>query len=292
MLFHSFIHIPGIGAKTERLLWESGIHQWSDVREPLPAALPVAKARLLLRYVEERRQLLEESPVDFAKLMPIAERWRLFPLFREKTAYLDIETNGHFGEYTQVTAIALYDGRTVRTYVQGENLVDFAADIDRYAMLVTYNGRAFDVPVLERAFGIRLRQVHLDLRHILYRLGVKGGLKGCEKRFGLDRGPLEGLDGYAAVILWEEYQRSGDRRFLETLLAYNVEDTVNLEPLMVHAYNANLATTPFVQTRLPQPQVPRRPFAAHPEIVCRIRARFAEGNSYLGRKPPADRSRD
>ncbi|MEW6594318.1 MAG: ribonuclease H-like domain-containing protein [Thermodesulfobacteriota bacterium] len=276
MLQHSFIHIPGIGAATERLLWESGIRHWDDVAAPLPAAVPAAKARLLLRHVGERRRLFAEAPVEFARQVPVAERWRLFPAFRPKAAYLDVETTGHFGPQAMVTAIALYDGEKVHSYVQGENLDCFVEEIAGYELLVTYNGRAFDVPVLERAFGIRLRHLHLDLRHILHRLGVKGGLKGCERRFGLTRGDLDGLDGYAAVLLWQEYRRTGDRRVLETLLAYNIEDTVNLETLMVHAYNCNLAATPFADShRLPLPAAAPRPYQPDAEVVRRLRDRLA-----------------
>jgi uncharacterized protein YprB with RNaseH-like and TPR domain len=290
MLRHTFVHIPGIGVTTERLLWASGVLSWDDVREPLPAAVPTAKARLLLRHVAERQQLLHENPAEFGRHLPVVERWRLFPLFRAKTAYLDIETTGHFGPQTTVTAIALYDGQQVHSYVQGENLARFVEDIGQYEMLVTYNGRAFDVPVLERAFGIRLRHLHLDLRYILHRLGIKGGLKGCEKQFGLDRAELTGLDGYAAVLLWQEYQRSGDRRYLETLLAYNIEDTVNLETLMVHAYNRNLSATPFAASHaLPLPVPPARPYLADAGIVRRIGAQVAAIRDDWGaRRPPRE----
>ncbi len=289
MLQHSFVHIPGIGVATERLLWANGILHWDDVQEPLPAAVPTAKARLLLRHVAERQRLLAEAPGEFARQLPVVERWRLFPAFRARAAYLDIETTGHFGPQSMVTAIALYDGQTVRSYVQGENLFQFIEDIGQYEMLVTYNGRAFDVPVLERAFGIRLRHLHLDLRYILHRLGIKGGLKGCEKRCGLDRGDLDGLDGYAAVLLWQEYRRTGDRRVLETLLAYNIEDTVNLETLMVHAYNRNLAATPFAESHtLPLPVQPERTCRPDAEVVRRIgaRAAAAKGEWAARRRPP------
>jgi len=51
-------------------------------------------------------------------------------------------------------------------------------------------------------FGIELNQVHIDLRYVLRSLGYTGGLKGCEKQAGIDRGNLEGVDGYFAVLLW------------------------------------------------------------------------------------------
>ena len=104
-------------------------------------------------------------------------------------------------------------------------------------MLVTFNGSQFDLPVLQAFFGGRpFRQTHIDLRFVLARLGFKGGLKKIEPRFGLNRPPdLAGLDGYDAVLLWERVRR-GDRVARDLLLRYNQEDVVNLESLMIQAY--------------------------------------------------------
>ena len=147
--------------------------------------------------------------------------------------YLDIETNGLPGALSHITTIAVYDGKKVRHYVYGENLEDFKDDIQRYQVIVTYNGKCFDIPVIEQHFGIEMPQAHIDLRFLLHSLGYKGGLKGCEKMLGLDRAELAGVDGFFAVLLWNDYLERGDRRSLETLLAYNVLDAVNLERLMV-----------------------------------------------------------
>ena len=43
-------------------------------------------------------------------------------------------------------------------------------------------------------------------------LGYRGGLKGCEKCLGLDRAELDGVDGYFAVLLWNEYRKSGNTK--------------------------------------------------------------------------------
>jgi hypothetical protein len=74
-----------------------------------------------------------------------------------------------------------------------------------------------------------LRQVNIDLCYLLKCLGISGGLKGCETQLGIDLGELEGLDGYFAVLLRQEYRDRKNEKALETLLAYNAEDTVNLE---------------------------------------------------------------
>ena len=59
-----------------------------------------------------------------------------------------------------------------------------------------------------------------------------------------------------AVLLWREYNRGNDKA-LETLLAYNIADAVNLEILSVTAYNMYLQDTPFSQAlRLEPPAIP------------------------------------
>ena len=200
--------------------------------------------------------------------MPSKQFWRFFPEFRESTAYLDIETTGLDSWGNTITTIALYDGKSIFTYVQGQNLEDFKRDIKRYKVLITYNGRCFDVPFLENYFRIKLNQVHIDLRYLLRSLGYAGGLKGCEKKAGIDREELAGLDGYSAVLLWNDYQRNKNPKSLETLLAYNIQDVVNLEFLMVLSYNLKLKETPFVQSyQITSPKQPEISFKADKRII-------------------------
>jgi uncharacterized protein len=274
MLNNTFMHVPGIGLKTERRLWDAGILSWEDLGEIGRSDLPGGKVRLLREHCRLPEDGYAKARI-FADLLPPSQYWRLFPHFRHATAYLDIETSGGTGWEEEITAISLWDGENLYHYVQGENLEAFAGAISDYQVIVTYNGKCFDVPVIERAFGIRLPQAHIDLRFLLHRLGYKGGLKGCERQFGLDRGELAGVDGYFAVLLWQEYRRTGNPRARETLLAYNAEDTINLETLMVQAYNLNIAGTPFAEShRLPLPARPASPFQADPGLIGKLRERL------------------
>ena len=274
MLFNTFVHIPGIGETTERRLWQAGITSWDDFRPPYPEFLSAQKIRFINDHLERSRaQAGQQAPLDFLRQLPAAQRWRIFPHYRDSVAYLDIETTGlHFTEHC-ITTVSVYDGARVFTYVQGENLADFAKDIGQYNLLVTYNGKAFDIPMLERHFGFKMTQAHIDLRPLLQNLGFVGGLKGCERQMGLDRGNLAGVDGYCAVLLWREYCRTKARPVLETLLAYNVEDAVNLESLLVQAYNLKLTGTPFAEShRLPMPDLPEKLFFPDMELIARMRS--------------------
>jgi uncharacterized protein YprB with RNaseH-like and TPR domain len=186
--------------------------------------------------------------------------------------YLDIETTGLDRYFNDITTIALFDGNEIKTYVQGQNLEDFIEDIQKYKVIVTYNGKSFDVPFLEQYFNIRLDHAQIDLRYVLYSLGFSGGLKGCERQVGMDRGDLTDIDGFFAVLLWDEYQRTGDQKALETLLAYNIQDTINLENLMVTVYNMKLKDTPFYDTHfIEDPTLPVNLFRADLATVDKIK---------------------
>jgi len=165
-------------------------------------------------------------------------------------------------------------------YVQGQNLDDFVDDIQKYNVIVSYNGKSFDVPFIENYFGIQLNHAQIDLRYVLGSLGYKGGLKGCERLLGMDRGDLSDIDGFFAVLLWNEYKKKENQKVLDTLLAYNVQDTVNLESLMVTAYNMKIKETPFNNSHLIQsPSVPENPYSADLKTVDKIKYGSGFGGS-------------
>lgn len=274
MLENTFCHLPGIGAATEKRLWDAGITSWDRWREPISVRLPNSSRREIASLLDQSGRALADNPSFFTSRLPSHEVWRIFPQYRDTTAYIDIETTG-LGDDAELTTVALYDGCTIRYYINGRNLDELLDDLQRFRVLVSYNGKAFDIPFLERYFRTTLDHAQIDLRYVLARLGFKGGLKGCEKMLGIDRGELDGVDGYFAVLLWKEYENYDDPKALETLLAYNIEDTVNLELLMVEAYNLNIARTPFARDlKLPLPIVPRTPFAADLSCVDRVKRKY------------------
>ena len=275
MLPQTFCHAPGLGAGTERKLWDAGLHTWEAAAdcERLPLSANRSETlRALLR--ESLDQLAAGSAHYFYDLLPSREHWRLFPHFRDSIAYLDIETTGLGSPGDIITTIVLYDGRHVYSFVQGDNLADFADRVARYKLLVTYNGKSFDLPFIRSYLNIPVDQAHIDLRYVLGSLGYRGGLKGCERQLGLYRGDLEEVDGFFAVLLWREFQASQDPRVLETLLAYNALDTIDLEPLMVLAYNEKLRQTPFAENCLDLPREPENPFRANVDIIRKIKRSY------------------
>ncbi|WP_243371083.1 ribonuclease H-like domain-containing protein [Geotalea sp. SG265] len=273
MLARTFCHIPGVSAAMEKELWRQGIHTWEQFHaQPRPVFSLSRNYQVLRRLEESERHLLQGDPDYFRRSLPARMHWRLFSAFRGSIAYLDIETTGLSRHRDSITTIALYDGKEIRYYLQGANLGDFRKDIGRYGLLVTYNGKAFDIPFLEQHLKMSLPQPHIDLMHVLRSLGFKGGLKGCEKQLGLSREELDGVDGSFAVRLWRDYAASGNTLALETLLAYNILDAVNLEVLMVTAYNMKLRETPFSEhLRLAVPKPPQLPFSPDRTTIERLK---------------------
>lgn len=276
MLKNTFCHIPGIGKKAESYLWSLGMLSWDMISDINISRLPRVGKGLFDDYIAESiRHYHEGNARYFSEVLAGNQLWRLFPDFRNGLAYVDIETTGLGDGDDYITTIALYDGASVYHYVHGRNLADFKRKIKNYKVIVTYSGKCFDVPFIENYFKLKLDHVHIDLRYILKALGYTGGLKGCERRLGIDRMGLEGVDGYFAVLLWDDFQRNKNQKALETLLAYNIQDVISLETLMVVSYNLNLRDTPFYRShQLPLPTPPETLFKPDTKTIKRIRDRI------------------
>jgi len=276
MLNCSFTHIPSVGASTEQRIWHSGIHSMDDFLATPPAFLSAKKRQTMAEHIRISKDHLHRGDAGyFYDHLPSREHWRIFREFQQRCVYLDIETTGlsSFGDI--ITTIALYDGRRVQHFINGENLDDFPAALQQYDVIVTYNGKTFDIPFIEQFFGITVSQPHIDLRYILGSLGYRGGLKSCEKQLGIGRdGDLAEVDGFFAVLLWHDYQRNKQRESLDTLLAYNIEDVLNLEYLMITAYNKKLLSLPVSLSSLTVPKPVENPFAIHGPTVRRLQGRY------------------
>ncbi len=234
MIRSTFRLAPGIGPFLEGKLWTAGILRWDDFPAP-PAVALSARVDLRLRAAIARaRTALDGGDAEaLATLLPRNERWRLYGVFGEDAAFLDVETDGE-----ALTAIGILDRRGPRLLLAGRDLDRFPAEAVGWKLLVTFNGLSFDVPVLRRAFpGWRPPRAHVDLRHLWGRLGHHGGLKLLEAETGVGRpAHLVGLRGRDAVRLWRAH-RDGDTAALRLFAEYNLLDAVNLRTLMDLGYN-------------------------------------------------------
>src|SRR5215831_11215505 len=274
MLKRTFQHIHGIGEKTEKRLWAEGITSWEELLDsPRPAVLSPWQHDLACGELEQSLRALERRDAHyFAEKLSPQLHWRLYPEFGQRVAYLDIETTGVTSGLSYVTVIGLYDGERPRVYVQGQNLSRFVEEIGEFTLLVTYNGKLFDLPFLRREFGLPLAHAHIDLRYPLAALGYKGGLKKIERSLGLEReGPVALLDGWCAVLLWR-YHEQGEAGALETLLRYNLEDVIHLPQLLAVVYNTRVQRLPFPLPPIAPPSPPVIPFGFNPSLIFRALA--------------------
>lgn len=276
MLHHSFSHIPSVGASTEEKIWNNGICSMDKFLESSPSFFSKNKLKKLTEHIQLSKEKISVKDARyFCDNLPSKEQWRIFKEFQDSTVYLDIETTGLGGVGDIITTIALYDGTNIKYYINGENLNDFKRDIKEYSVIVSYNGKTFDIPFIESYFGISIPHAHLDLRYILYSLGYSGGLKSCEKQLGIGRtGSLADVDGFFAVLLWNDYKKSRKEKSLETLLSYNIEDVLNLEYLMIEAYNRKIKQLPINLNALDFPLTPANPFEIDIATVNRLKSQY------------------
>jgi len=248
MIRSTFRMAPGVGRWQEARLWESGIATWDDFPAAPAVLLGPALDGRIREAIGRARAALEARDVEaLAAMLPRAERWRLYAAFARDAAFLDVETDGE-----RLTAIGVLDRDGPRVFLAGRDLDRFPEASRAWRLLVTYNGLAFDVPALRRAFpGWRPPRAHVDLCHLWRRLGHAGGLKLLEADTGVGRPPhLRAIRGKDAARLWRAHE-SGDREALRLLVDYNLHDAVNLRTLMDLGYNRMIE-----RLRLPAAPVP------------------------------------
>jgi uncharacterized protein YprB with RNaseH-like and TPR domain len=227
---NSFIPVRGVGERTERKLWERGVWTWDDFDGTVPGPAPAERVESFVATARER--LDDGDAAFFGETLPAGCQWRLYGNFREGACFLDIETTGLNKRRDDVTVVSCHRDGATETFVRGRDLTGdrLARRLADASLLVTFNGKRFDVPFLEESFGLDVDLPHVDLMYPCRRLDLTGGLKEVEREVGVDRDRPD-LSGRDAVRLWHEHER-GDDRALETLVSYNRDDTANLQWLL------------------------------------------------------------
>ena len=152
-------------------------------------------------------------------------------------AYLDIETTGLSLSVDEITVIGIYLCNGVDTeFIQlvgmeitARNLLEALKNVQ---VIYTYNGSRFDLPFIHTRLWINLEETfaHRDLMYDCWQRNLYGGFKAVERQLGIVR-KLTEVNGYEAIRLWWRYIDDYDEDALNTLLAYNKEDVINLKTL-------------------------------------------------------------
>jgi uncharacterized protein YprB with RNaseH-like and TPR domain len=182
----------------------------------------------------------------------------------ESFAYLDVETSGlagGTGTYAFLVGIGRFEGDSfhlAQFFMRDpseepallEGIMDFLAP---NAGLVTFNGKAFDAPLLNTRYLLHSLPVpfaafcHLDLLPLARRLWrdrlPSRALKYLEENIlGAPRS-VDEVPGYEIPYLYFDYLRTGDASPLKGVFYHNAMDIVALAALMNHM--ASILDAPF-----------------------------------------------
>lgn len=236
MIENSFIFLERIGARLEQGIWRQGIRCWDDFFQAssINGVSKHRKPYYERRLREAQSALHSFDSCYFLDKLPKKEMWRLYPSFSDEAVFLDIETAGLEPD-SAVTVIGLFDGINTKTMIKGINLDTkvLKQELQRYKLLITFNGASFDLPFLRKQFpGLIPKMPHIDLRMLCQQVGWRGGLKEIEKRFNIARNQIiERFYGGDPLRLWKMFRATGDDYYLKLLVEYNDEDVVNLQTI-------------------------------------------------------------
>jgi uncharacterized protein YprB with RNaseH-like and TPR domain len=235
----------GIEEYVEGVLEKNDLGEYFVARQAFPFGRPYGKLRI--------------GDISAADLSPLN---LLFPQATlpapERLVYLDTETTGLAGG-TGTCAFLIGIGMVVgtqfvirqfflRDYPEEKAILHALAEIlDAFEGLVTYNGKTFDVPLLETRYALaRLkspfgRLLHLDALHPSRRLW-RMRLESCKLTdlesavLGIER---EGdVAGSEIPGIYFDYLRSGDARGLQPVFYHNALDIMTLAAITVELARA------------------------------------------------------
>jgi uncharacterized protein YprB with RNaseH-like and TPR domain len=235
----------GIEEYVEGVLEKNDLGEYFIARQAFPFGRPYGKLRI--------------GDISVADLSPLN---LLFPQAAlpapERLVYLDTETTGlagGTGTCAFLIGIGTLEGTQfvvrqffLRDYPEEKAMLHALSEIlDSFEGLVTYNGKTFDVPLLETRYALaRLkspftRLLHLDALHPSRRLW-KLRLESCKLTdlesavLGIER---EGdVAGSEIPGIYFDYLRSGDARGLQPVFYHNALDIMTLAAVTVELARA------------------------------------------------------
>jgi uncharacterized protein YprB with RNaseH-like and TPR domain len=235
----------GIEEYVEGVLEKNDLGEYFVARQAFPFGRPYGKLRI--------------GDISAADLSPLN---LLFPQATlpapERLVYLDTETTGlagGTGTCAFLIGIGMVEGTQfvvrqffLRDYPEEKAILHALAEIlDAFDGLVTYNGKTFDVPLLETRYALaRLkspfgRLLHLDALHPSRRLW-RLRLESCKLTdlesavLGIER---EGdVAGSEIPGIYFDYLRSGDARGLQPVFYHNALDIMTLAAVTVELARA------------------------------------------------------
>ena len=200
------------------------------------------------RYGECRLGDFLAIRTDIAAALARVPDLRDVPL--ESVLFLDTETTGlagGTGTYAFLVGVGYFhassgDTRFVveqcmmRSYGEEQAMLGWlAAHMQRFAVLATFNGRSFDVPLLQTRFLMSRMRVNLeswlqfDLLHAsrrLWRLALSSCSLQHIERHVLRAGREDDIESFLIPAIFHQYLRDGDGRYLQKVFNHNRADVL------------------------------------------------------------------
>lgn len=197
--------------------------------------------------------------LEIKESLDILARWLNVPdlssLGADEFIFMDIETSG-LGGGTGTYAFLIGSGRFEGGYFRLEQfflrdpieetaqLVALSEFVGSRKGIVTFNGKAFDIPMLQTRFAINSDEspfnsvAHIDLLHLARRLWrdrlPSRTLGKIEQHIlGFIR-TQEDVPGWMVPSLYFDYLRSGDARPLKSVFYHNSMDILSMVALLNH----------------------------------------------------------
>ena len=224
-----------------------------DIRQTARGEAFVSEQTFGADYRHGAQSIMVTSPLDAVAAW--ARDPRIRELSIEQFAFLDTETSGlsgGTGTYAFMVGVGRFEGDTFRLAqffmrdpaeepAMLEALLDFLAPA---RALVTFNGKAFDAPLLNTRYALHsiptpLREFsHLDLLPLARRLWrdrlPSRALKYLEENILEAPRTTEEVPGYEIPWLYFDYLRTGDATPLKGVFYHNAMDVVAMAALLSH----------------------------------------------------------
>lgn len=222
----------------------------SIVEGPLGACF-VAERAFVLDYRHGDETLGGFFEVTDRGLGCLARSCDPLDLDRESIVFLDTETTGlagGTGTYVFMVGLAYFRGERllVRQYFMRDHaeepamLAALGGLLDRHEAVVTFNGKAFDVPLLLTRYSANRQRptvphgIHLDLLHParrFWRERLESCTLGTLERAVLGHSRRADIPSWMIPELYFRYVRGGDPRAMAAVFEHNLHDVLSLVAL-------------------------------------------------------------
>lgn len=240
LLEQSLCILPGVSPEAEIRLRRSGVLTCRQLSQEADGHFSVAHAVRIRESFAQFELAARFGLVEwFAGQLPVGHRVRVLRDFMDDAVYYDIETDG-MARGSRITCITTLRGGRLRSFVRGRDLNSFLEEWANAKILVGFNSKRFDTPMVCREFGLAAVPAQIDLMDEAAQYGLRGGLKSIEKQVGFKRKASSCASGVDAIDFWHRFHDEGDEDALASLLAYNQNDVLSLRHLVNHLLRLSL----------------------------------------------------